>query len=305
VTPDTAIILVGYNSLRFTRDCLRSIEAHPPAPYSIETIYVDNNSADGSVEMVRREFPSVRVIANRENVGFCGACNQGARVSTARYLYLLNNDTVLSPNTLAPLIRFLDDTPRAGAAGNRLLNADGSEQWSARRYPGWRNALLGRRTPLAKLFANSRTVREYLYKDQLAKGEPFVVDWIPGSCTLVRRAAYFDAGELPKDMHYWSDALFCSRLQRLGWELFIVPSAPLTHFEGNGTGGKTPALRRWLIEDFHRGAYRFYCEHYSLGQLNPIRWAALAGLELRARLLIQMAEFAARDSQRPRKEGGA
>lgn len=281
---DVAVIVVGINSKEYVRQCLRSLERAESDGYSVETVYVDNASTDGSVEMVRREFPQVFVLANDRNVGFCAACAQGVEVTASRYIYLLNNDTVVLPGSLAPLLRFLDSHPAAGAAGNRLLNPDSSDQWSARRFPSWHNALFGRRTWLTRIFPNS--VRDYLYKEQFALGRPFAVDWIPGSCTLVRRDAYLQVGGLPADMHYWSDALFCGRLGRAGWQVYIVPQAPLIHYEGQGTGGKSRAVREWLIADFHNGAYRFYCEHYGLGPWHPGRWVARLGLGLRARLLV-------------------
>jgi N-acetylglucosaminyl-diphospho-decaprenol L-rhamnosyltransferase len=283
---DVAVIVVGINSKEYVRQLLRSLPCADMAGYSLETVYIDNASADGSAEMVRLEFPGVTVLANRTNVGFCAACNQGVAATNSRYIYLLNNDTVVLPGSLAPLLRFLNSHPEAGAAGNRLLNPDLTDQWSARRFPTWSNALFGRRTWLTRIFPNAGVVRDYLYKEHFALGRPFAVDWIPGSCTLVRREAYRQVGGLPEDMHYWSDALFCGRLRGAGWQIYIVPEAPLIHHEGHGTGGKSRAVRKWLIADFHNGAYRFYCEHYRLGPWHPGRWIARLGLGLRARMLV-------------------
>jgi GT2 family glycosyltransferase len=129
-------------------------------------------------------------------------------------------------------------------------------------------------------------VRDYLYKEQMAGGEPFEVDWVPGSCTLVRRDAYRQAGNLPENLFYWSDAVFCRRLRHHGWSVHVVPDATLIHHDGKGTGRKSPSLRHRLIADFHSGAYRFYCEHYSLGPWHPARWLAWAALAVRGRVLI-------------------
>jgi GT2 family glycosyltransferase len=284
--PDVCIILVGRNSRRHLAGCLDSLAAVDWGGFTSEIIYVDNASDDGSTELVRGRRPDARIIANSSNAGFCKACNQAVLASEARYVYLLNNDTLLLPNSIRPLVEFLDCHPTAGAAGNRLLNADGSDQWSARRFPNWRNALLGRRTPFNRRFAGSSAVRSYLYKDQMAGADPFTVDWLPGSCTLARRGAYLQAGMLPEDLHYWSDAVFCIRLQRAGWTVHVVPSSPLIHFEGEGTGRKTAEVRRWLISDFHRGAYHFYCEQNRFGRAHPARWLVKWALGFRASLLI-------------------
>jgi N-acetylglucosaminyl-diphospho-decaprenol L-rhamnosyltransferase len=284
--PDIAVVIVGINSREYVRGCLESLAQADWRGYSHKIVYVDNASTDGSVPMVRQQFPDVDILANNHNAGFCGACNQAVEHADSRYVYLLNNDTVLFPDSLWPLAKFLDSMPQAAAAGNRLLNRDLTDQWSARRFPSWINAVFGRRTIFGRLFGESAVVRDYLYKSSFEKGEPFLVDWVPGSCTLVRRDAYLKAGSLPVDMHYWSDAVFCDRLKKLGWDIYVVPEARLIHYEGQGTGGKTPAVRRWLISDFHRGAYRFYCEHYALGKYNPVRWLACAGLQGRAGTLI-------------------
>jgi len=197
-------------------------------------------SSDGSLEMMRELWPQVTIIANDCNVGFCNACNQGVAATDSRYIYLLNVDALLFTDSVTLLADFLDRTPRAAAAGNRLLNADRSDQWSARRFPTWRNALVGRRSWLGRRFPDTKLVRDYLYKDQLERGEPFAVDWVPGSCTLVRREAYELVGGLPAGMHYWSDAVFCDRLRKARWEIFVVPESKLIHFEGNSTGRKSP-----------------------------------------------------------------
>ncbi len=285
---DIAVVLVGCNSRVYLQQCLRSLFPSEDGRYRTEVVYVDNASADGTVEMVRDEFPTVQIIVNATNAGFCRACNQGVEQTKSRYIYLLNNDTVLFSDTIPKLAEFLDRTPSAGAAANRLLNPDLSDQWSARRFPSWSNALLGRRTLLSRLFSGSQTVRDYLYKDEMAKDEPFSVDWVPGSCTLVRRQAYVEVGGLPEDMFYWSDAVFCDRLSRAGWRVYVVPTAKLIHFEGHGTGRKTRRVRRFMISDFHQGAFRFYCEHNGLGRWNPARWVAKVGLELRACALSAM-----------------
>lgn len=286
MTVDIAIVVVGINSRRHVRECLTSLAGAEWRGYSHQIIYADNASSDGSVEMVQSEFPAVQVIRNEENHGFCHACNQGAAAVRSRYVYLLNNDTVVFPESVLLLAEFLDRTPHAGAAANRLLNADLTDQWSARRFPTWQNALFGRRTWLGRLFPQTKAVRDYLYKESLSSSEPFSVDWIPGSCSMVRREAFEQAGKLPENMHYWSDAVFCDRLGKANWKIYVLPDAPLIHYEGKGTGGKTAALRRWLISDFHNGAYLFYCEHYGLGAWSPARLLAKLGLGLRARLLI-------------------
>lgn len=283
---DIAVVIVGFNSRRYLAKCLSSLQAADWAGYSHTVVYVDNASVDGSLDFVQQEFPAAVAIANAQNVGFCAACNQGAAAVDSRYVYLLNSDAYAMRDSIVPLAAFLDGHPSAGAAGNRLLNPDLSDQWSARRFPSALNAVFGRRSALSRRFPSVRPVRHYLYKDQLESRQPFAVDWVPGSCSLVRRDAYEAIGGLPERMHYWSDAVFCDRLHKAGWDVYVVPDAPLIHEEGHGTGRKSPAVREWLITDFHTGAYRFYCEHYALGPWHPARWLARIALAARARVLV-------------------
>jgi len=181
---DISVIIVGLNARDYVIDCLASLQKTSWAGYSSEVIYVDNGSEDQSAETVRRLFPEVRVIANSKNIGFCRAVNQGSKAGRGRYLYHLNDDTILMEDTIPRLAKFLDETPEAGAAGNRLLNPDGTDQWSARRFPNWYNGFLGRKTLFGRLFPSSKILRHYLYKDEMECGIPFEVDWVPGSCTL-------------------------------------------------------------------------------------------------------------------------
>ncbi len=283
---DVAVILVGYNSRSTLGTCLQSLLKTEWGALRSAVYFVDNASSDGSVNFVRAMDSRIHVIANETNKGFCEACNQAVRASDSRYVYLLNNDTTLAADAIPRLVRFLDEERTAGAAGNRLLNPDGTDQWSARRFPNLINGLFGRKSTLSKWFPNSRMVRHYLYKDELQGGRPFSVDWIPGSCTLIRREVYEQVGGLPADMHYWSDALFCDRVRKKGWEIFTVPDAVLFHDEGKGTGRKEAALRRWLIEDFHRGALRFYSEHYELQPGSLKHLFAKICLTFRAKALI-------------------
>lgn len=284
---DVVIIIVGLDAWHYVEQCLDSLSRVDWGHLTQQTIYVDNASRDGSAEKVREKFGDVDVIANATNIGFCRACNQAVAKSASRYVFYLNDDTIVMPDTIPRLIRFLDSTPIATAAGCRVFYGDMTEQWSARRFPTWKNALFGRRSLLTKWFPNAKVVRHYLFKDQIDQGIPFAVDWIPGSCSLVRREAVDKVGGLPEDLHYWSDAVFCDRLNRIaGGSIYIVPESRLIHFEGRGSGTKTRVLSNWLIKDFHRGAYTFYCEHFQLGPNHPARWLAASGLAARAGLMI-------------------
>src|SRR4030095_10427800 len=122
-----AVVVVNYNTLQHLRACLATVQSERPS----EVVVVDNASSDGSVEMVRSEYPWVTLHANRKNLGYGAAANQGVASCTAPYVLLLNDDTLLESGGLRKLSVYLDRHPRAAIVGPRLVNPDGSPQ------PAW------------------------------------------------------------------------------------------------------------------------------------------------------------------------
>lgn len=285
-TPDVAVVLVGLNARRFIQECLRSLAAAQWRLVTHEIVYVDNGSTDGSIDMVRSEFPAVRVIANETNVGFCPAANQGAHESQARYLFFLNDDTRVLDDAIALLAEFLDGQPRAGVVGSRLFYPDMTEQWSGRRFPTLWNAVLGRRTWLTRFFPNAAPVASYLCKDQLQGESPFPVDWVSAAALMVRREAFESAGGFPADYYYWHEPVFSDRVAKQGLATYLHPRSRIIHYEGQGSGPRPYHVQRFHILNFHEGAYRCYCEHFSLGPFHPSRWFAYAALQSRASLQL-------------------
>jgi GT2 family glycosyltransferase len=300
---DIAVILVGRNTRRFVRDCFRSVTQSRWDGYSHELVYVDNASSDGSVDMVRDEFPQATIIANDTNTWFCHAANQGARAANSRYHLQLNNDTLVEPDAIARLASYLDAHPEVSAAGGRVLNPDGTDQWSARRFPRWVHAFVGRRSVLGRLWPDARVLRNYLYKAQLEAGAPFEVEWTPTVYMMLREEVYRASGGFPEELYYWHEAVYCDRLRRRGGRIDVVPASRIVHFEGQGGGPRPYTVRRWHIIDFHRGAYRFFCEHYRLSRLHPGRWLAASALSVRAGLLLARLWWTR--GRRSATEGGA
>ena len=228
-----SIIIVSYNTRALLADCLASLPAGVGGLAS-ETFVVDNGSQDGSPQMVRADFPDVRLIRNARNVGFAAANNQALRSANGRYVLLLNSDTRVHPGAIETMVHFMDAHREAGYCGPRLLNADASHQPSARRFP----TLLSTAFTLLSLghrFPHSpHTIDLHVMYGQR---RPFRADWLSGACLMVRRAALRHVGPLDEGFFmYFEETDWCRTLAKHKWQGWYVPSAQVTHLGGASVG---------------------------------------------------------------------
>jgi GT2 family glycosyltransferase len=304
-TVDVSAIVISLNSRRFLKDCLDTLQQGPWRNVTYEIIVADNGSTDGTLELLAADYPNVRVLAIGSNIGFCPAGNLAARQAAGRYLLFLNDDILVRDDAIARLVEWMDPHPEAGMIGSRLLNLDGTDQFSSgRTFPSPMNALFGRKSVLTRLFPNAPWARRYLLSDRVNSTEPYPVDWVSAAAMLVRREAFEKSGGLDEDFYYFHEMVICSRCRKAGYTVWLHPLSKIVHYEGAGSGVRTRRVRRKHIERFHRAAYRWYCLHHGLGRFHPLRYAAAAVLAARAAALI------AADSLRPgpragdRPEGG-
>ena len=132
---DVSVCVVNWNCRQLLRDCLLSLRTSASDKLSLEVIVVDNASTDGAPELVAAEFPEVRLIRNRENLGFAKANNQAAAVASGRYLFFLNNDTIVPPGAIASLAAYLDTHPDTAIVGPKLCRPNGEHQVSYHNFP--------------------------------------------------------------------------------------------------------------------------------------------------------------------------
>lgn len=226
---DVSIVIVSWNTREHLRRCLETLEANLSAA-TCETIVVDNNSGDGSAEMVRKEFLWCSVIHNDRNLGFAAANNQAIQHTRGRTVLLLNPDTEMRPGSLAALLQFLDQQQDAAAAGARLVGGDGSLQVSFHPAPTlvlefWRMFHLDRILPLG-----SYPVARW------GLAQPRRVDVLQGACLLLRREALDQVGLLDEGYFMYSEEMdLCQRLRRAGWRLYWVPQAEVVHHGGQSS----------------------------------------------------------------------
>jgi GT2 family glycosyltransferase len=244
---------------------------------------VDNGSTDGSQQMVREQFPDVHLVANTKNEGYCRAGNQGAAVARGRHLLFLNDDILILEDALPRLVEFLDVHPRAGMAGSRLLNIDLTDQFSSgRTYATPANALFGRKSPLTRMFPKALWARRYLMSDKIDSNTPYEVDWISAAAMMVRGDVFREVGGLAENFYYFHEMVFCRGVQRAGYRVYLDPQSKIIHYEGAGSGVRTPRVRRKHIVAFHRAAIRWYCHHHGISPCGPLGGLVAAAVWTRA-----------------------
>ncbi len=192
---DLSIVIVNYNTRDLLRDCLRSLQ-DSRGNCEIEVIVVDNASHDGSADMVRGEFPGVRLLAMQENTWFCGGNNAGIEAATGRYVLLLNPDTVVEPDALALMVGFMEANPDYVGVTAQMRYPEGGIQRTCSRLPPYSYLVLNH-TPVGWVFRKWRRLENTeLWYESWGREIDYDVEVIPGSCTLMRRADIMLDGDL-------------------------------------------------------------------------------------------------------------
>ena len=261
---ELSIIVVTYNSRRHVRDCLESIQ-RTAGGIDHEVIVVDNASQDGTPDILRTEFPNVRLITNPENRGFARGNNQGITQSRGRFILLLNPDTLVLPKTPATLLNEMNHSPETGLLGCRLLNADRSLQQSYGYEVNVRNEVI--RKIFFNLWENHRfpPVGWVLRSLHSRKRE---VDWIKGACMLLRRQALLEVKLMDEAFFmYLEDADLCRRFRQSGWQVRYTPDAAVIHF-GGGSVRSNP--ERSALE-YRRSQLHYFKKHLGEKSLKALK----------------------------------
>ncbi len=243
-----SVVIVNWNSRDAVLGCLRALAEHSPDG-GCEVVVVDNGSVDGSVEAIRRSFPSVRVIANSQNRGLPAANNQGIAATSAPFVLIANPDTIVQPGAVDAMVDVLNRHDRAAFAIPRLLYEDGELQVSAGEIPTFFEAILGRR------FQRRVSNTSGYWWDGWAHDEERAIGRGHEACYLVRRRAIEEVGL--QDEAYvldWEGTDWTARMRDAGWQIWFCPKAEVIHLGGVSI---RQVQARWIISS-HRGMYRFY-----------------------------------------------
>jgi GT2 family glycosyltransferase len=274
--PQLSVVIVNWNTREEIRNCLKSLFPENPL-IAKEIIVVDNASSDGSTETIPHEFPTVHFIANAENLGYAEACNQGILLSQADFVLLLNPDTVVNETALHRMVQFLTQHPRAGGVGCALLFGDGSLQRSWYAFPNPLNFFLYH--SVLSLFFQRLSATFYRMRAALGmKSSPRRVDWLMGSCLMLRRTALEEVGLLdPQYFMYSEDTDWCRRAARRGRHVYYLPDVTIVHLHK-----RSSAKRRYftLVRLFK--SLRRYCRKYgSPASLSALKYAVTADMLIR------------------------
>jgi GT2 family glycosyltransferase len=281
-----SVIIPTYNARELLADCLQSIYQNAPSePYEI--IVVDDASADGTSEMVRAHFLEVRLFRNDVNQHYSRSNNRAIALARGKYIYLLNADTIVLPKAIDRMLAFLREHPEAGAVGSRLLNGDGTVQWSVKSLPNLGSAVFGARSILTRMFPNNRYSRRHLLhlgKDLIT---PFIAEYVSSASIMIPRKVIDEIGSLDKRLSYHVDADYCKRIADAGYKCYYLPTATVIHFDHKG--GTMVSLRRRFLSlvEFHVGSYIFYRKYLQRSPWSPTQIIVVVGIL--SRFLVSLA----------------
>ncbi len=230
---DVSIILVSFNTREVLRESLQSV-AREQAGLHLEIFVVDNDSKDGSVEMVEAEFPHVRILRSNVNLGFGAANNVALELAQGRYIVLLNSDAFLLSDSLRFSVEHMDADPSVGLAGGRLVGRDMALQPSARMFPSILSDFLVM-TGLAHKYARSKFFGRFdrTWADPL---QPAEVDWVPGAFSIIRREALQKVGFFDPEFFLYSEEVdLCRRIQNAGFKIMYWPDILVIHIGGESS----------------------------------------------------------------------
>lgn len=229
---ELSVIVLSYNTRDLLRKCLESIYQFP----NTEIIVVDNASSDDSPAMVRKEFPRVRLVCNKENLGFAKGNNIGLSLATGRYILFLNSDTQVKPEAMSEAMKYMEENPKAGALTAKTLLPSGKMDPDCHRgFPTpW--ASISYFLGLEKLFPKSRLFGQY-HKFYLNLNENHEVDAGAGAFMLVRKEVIEKVGQWDENYFFYGEDLdLFFRIKKSGYLTLFYAQPVLTHYKGASSG---------------------------------------------------------------------
>ena len=255
---DVSVIIVNWNTRDILRNCLLSIYEQTNE-IDFEVIVVDNASTDGSVEMVKKDFPQVILIENMGNRGFAAANNQGLKIAKGQYILLLNSDTIVLDGAIQKTVAFAEQHPEAAAIGCKVLNPDGSLQPTCFMFPSLLNMFLSS-TYLYKVFPKSK----FFGREQMTwwdRSDVREVDVVTGCFMLVRKKAIEQVGMMDEQFFMYAEETdWCYRFRQAEWKVMFNPAVEIIHHGGQSS----KQTRTKMLVQLRLSILHFIGKHYGL-----------------------------------------
>jgi GT2 family glycosyltransferase len=238
------MIIVSWNVKDILCECLDSIVRSSVA-FLYEIIVVDNASSDGTAELVKKKFPTVRMIENRDNDGYARANNQGALSAHGQYLFFLNPDTILFEDTLTMMVGFMESNPDIALCGPRILNDDRTLQESVRNFPSWRGAFY--RYTIFKYLGLFKSHFETWHNRGFDYDKQTDIEQLIGAAMLIKKETFEQVGRFDQRFFmYYEEVDLCRRLKDGGFRVVYYPVAQLVHLGGK-SAKQIPAKTRFMM----------------------------------------------------------
>lgn len=249
---EVSVIIVSWNVQELLRACLESLFSQDIDGSSFEVIVVDSGSIDDSVEMIHKDFPEVNLVARTDNVGFPKGNNIGMNLANGDYLLLLNPDAEVIGDAVNSMAKYLKDHPDVGIVGPGLINPDGTNQSSRRRFPSFATAVF--ESTWFESWAPDSILNDY-YMTDVPDTEQVDVDWLAGACLMTRREAIDDVGLMDEEYFMYSEELdWCRRFKDAGWRIVYFPNAQVKHHVGKSS--EQAVVQRHI--NFQRAKLRYF-----------------------------------------------
>ncbi len=277
---DLSVIIVNYNTRELLVQLLESIMENV-VTISYEIIVIDNGSQDGSVELLRSEYGNVHLIRNEENTGFSRANNQGSTLSTAKYLLLLNSDTIVSKGAVETMMDQLESDDKIGIVGPRLINCSGEVQKSCGVFPTLLTEFFSR-TFLDRLFPRHQIVARYSM-GAWDYSSTRKVEWVTGACMMMGKPTYDALSGFDENFYmFYEDVDLCFRITQMGYSVLYCVESAVTHIGG----ASWIEFREIPIEHKCRSALYFFSKHFGAEQLLVLRFLCLVEIVLTYIILL-------------------
>ncbi|MFT4522499.1 MAG: GT2 family glycosyltransferase [Bacteroidia bacterium] len=276
-----SVIIVNYNVRYFLEQCLISVEK-ASKNLDVEVFVVDNDSVDGSVQMVREKFPEVTCIANKKNVGFSAANNQAIRVAKGEYVLLLNPDTVVQEDTFSKCITYMGGNQKVGGLGVKMIDGKGTFLPESKRGLPTPEVALYKMAGLNKLFPKSKRFGKY-HLSYLSNDQTAPIEVLAGAFMFIRSCVLEEVGLLDEDFFMYGEDIDLSyRIILGGYQNVYFPETSIIHYKGEST--KKMSVNYVFV--FYRAMVLFAKKHYHGNNASMLVFLIKTAIYVRAFLAV-------------------